>query len=259
MLNTGQRLLSLHSFTARALCGAAAGICVAMLSGCQGITASPNRSQVRIIDVSPDAPEIDIYQNSSAIAYRLAFGTITSYVPVDSGAATTMATMSGTRQTLTRSRTTLATHGQYTVLIGNFSANLQQAVLKDQDKPAPAGRIALRFIHQAIEAGMVDIYLVPAGRRINETTPIITRSSFGDNTGYLDLPAGTYTLVVEPAGAVPVDDADAVYAGAQAAYRSGFAGTVILGDQHRTDSGATMQVIVAPDHLSTAESGNQPR
>lgn len=230
-----------------------------MLSGCQGMTAASTRSQVRIVDVSPDAPEMDIYQNSSAIAYRLAPGTITSYVPVDPGASTTMATMSGSRQALTRSRTTFAARGQYTVLIGNFSNNLQQIVVKDQDKPAPAGRIALRLINQAIQAGMVDIYLVPAGQRITETTPITTRSNFGDNTGYLDLPMGTYTLVVEPAGVIPVDDADALYAGAQVPYSSGFAGTIILSDQRRSDARSNMQVIVAPDYLSASESTNQAR
>src|SRR4051794_4016801 len=115
MLNPRSKLLLLHSFIFKASCWIASGVSVVLFSGCQGMLISPSRSQVRIIDVSPDAPEMDVYQNSSAIAYRLAFGTITSYVPVDPGAYTTTAMMSGTRQALTSSKATFTTAGQYTV------------------------------------------------------------------------------------------------------------------------------------------------
>jgi hypothetical protein len=253
MLNPDQRPLSLHSFTIRALCGAVAGICLGLLSGCQGMATASNRPQVRMIDVSPDAPEIDIYQDTSALAYKLSFGTITSYVPLDAGPSTTMSTISGTRQALTRSRTAFAAGGQYTVLIGNFSDNMQQTVLQDQGKPAAPGRAALRLIHQAIRSGMVDIYLVPAGQTIAETRPVITGSSFGDNTGYLDLPAGTYALVVEPAGAVPLEDSDAMYVGAQVSYPSGSASTLVLSDRPQANREPGMQVIVAPDYVPNSQ------
>jgi hypothetical protein len=81
-----------------------------------------------------------------------------------------------------------------------------------------------------------------------QTQPIITGSTFGDNTGYLDLPAGTYTLVVEPAGTVPLDDAEALYAGVQVSYQSGSASTVVLTDQPQ-EPGVKLQVIVARDYI----------
>lgn len=228
-------------------------ICLGLLSGCQGMATASNRPQVRMIDVSPDAPEIDIYQDTSPLAYKLSFGTITSYVPLEAGPSTTMSTISGTRQALTRSRTTFAAGGQYTVLIGNFSDDMQQTVLQDRNMPAAPGRAALRFIHQAIRGGMVDIYLLPAGQKISETRPVITRTSFGDNTGYLDLPAGTYTLIVEPAGAVPLEDSDAMYVGAQISYPSGSASTVVLSDRPLEDQEPGMQVIVAPDYVPNSQ------
>lgn len=213
---------------------------------------SPSRSQVRIIDVSPDAPEVDVYQNSSAIAYRLAFGTITSYVPIDPGAYTTTATISGTRQALASSKETFATAGQYTVLIGNFSAGLQQATFKDQNKPAPPGQIALRFINQTTNVNAVDIYLVPAGQKITDVKPIVTNSRFGSNTGYINLPAGIYTVIMEPAGTVPASDTEAAYSGAQITYASGSASTIVLVDQSHLSSGPDIQVILAPDYVPTS-------
>lgn len=210
---------------------------------------SPSRSQVRIIDVSPDAPEMDVYQNSSGIAYRLAFGTITSYVPIDPGAYTTTATVSGSRQTLVSSKATFTTAGQYTVLIGNFSAGLQQATFKDQNKPAPAGQTALRFINQTTNVNAVDIYLVPSGQKVTDVKPTATNSHFGSNTGYINLPAGTYTLIMEPAGTMPANDTEAAYSGAQVTYASGSASTIVLVDQSHLSSGPGIQVILAPDYV----------
>ena len=37
---------------------------------------------------SPDAPGLDIYQNGSAMAYNLGFGTVTSYVSIPAGVST---------------------------------------------------------------------------------------------------------------------------------------------------------------------------
>jgi hypothetical protein len=249
MLNPGKPLLSLHCFTRKASCWIAWGICAVLLSGCQGMVSSTSRSQVRVMDVSPDAPEIDIYQNSSAIAYRLAFGTITSYVPVEPGTYTTTATMSGTRQTLTSSKATLATAGQYTVLIGNFSSNLQQLVLKDQSQPTPHGQIALRFLHQAARAGSVDIYLLPPGHRLTSASPTLSNVSFGANSGYVNLPAGTYTLVMVSAGTGLTSETEPAYSGSQLTYAPCSASTVVLVEQQSFTKQPELQAIIAPDYV----------
>src|SRR5580704_12263326 len=78
-----------------------AGLLAVTLSGCQGIVASPVLSQLRIIDTSPDAPGLDIYQNNAALVYNLGFGTITSYVPLTPGTYTISAKADGTSQVLT--------------------------------------------------------------------------------------------------------------------------------------------------------------
>lgn len=253
MLNPVPKLLSLFFVTRKTGVAVASAVCVLALSGCQGLVPSSSRPQVRIIDVSPDAPEIDVYQNSSAIAYKLGYGTITSYVAVDSGAATTAARISGSRQTLASSKATLALAGQYTVLIGNYSSSLQQAVLKDQSQPAPAGQTALRFLNQATRTGPVDIYLVPAGQKPASVTPVITHAAFGANTGYLNLPVGVYTLMVLPAGTISGgDETETLYSGAQVTYISGSANTIVLIDDRHSDERG-VQVILAPDYDPATE------
>ncbi|HEY8997644.1 MAG TPA: DUF4397 domain-containing protein [Edaphobacter sp.] len=204
---------------------------------------------MRIINASPDAPSMDIYQNNAAIAYNLGFGTVTSYVPVNPGSYTSMATQAGTKQILASSKAVYATGGQYTILIGNVSASMQQLALKDQSQPAPVGQIALRFINQATRIAGQDIYMVPQGQKLTSLTPIYTNIAFNTNTSYLNIPVGTYTLVIVPTGTVPASDTIATYTGAQVTYSAGSATTFILIDQQAVTTPG-LQVIMATDFTS---------
>ena len=203
---------------------------IGTLTGCQAIVSSPPEAHVRVINATPDAPRIDLYQDSNALAYNLDFGTVTSYIPLAPGAYNITANTAGTRQVLSAAKTTFTTSGQYTVLIGNNAASLQQLTLADQSQSAPPGQIALRFINQATRAGAVDIYLVPAGQRASAVSPLVTGIVFGANTGYVNVPTGTYSLDIVPAGTAPTTATIAIYTGPQVTYSVGAARTIILID-----------------------------
>ena len=217
------------------------------LTGCQGLIGSPSTSQVRIIDVSPDAPSLDIYQSHEALAHSLGFGTITSYVPVSPGTYTIAANSTGTAQVVSSAKNTFLPSTQYTVLIGNTAANSPQLTLKDQNQPAPSGQIDLRFIGQAPHSGAVDIYLLSPGETLADAKPITTNINLGANTGYLNAPAGTYSIVMLPAGTPALGDTPATYVGTQVSYVDGSARTIILIDQ-RQISGYHLQIITADDY-----------
>jgi hypothetical protein len=216
------------------------------LTGCQAIVSSAPEAQVRIIDATPDAPGLDIYLGNNALAYNLGFGTVTSYIPLNPGTYTISADSAGTKQVLSSSKATLAASSQYTVLIGNSAASLQQTTLVDQSQPAPSGQIALRFIDQATRIGAVDIYLIPTGQKLTAVSPIVTGITFGINTGYLNIPTGTYSVVMLPAGTIPISTTIATYAGPQITYSGGAANTIILIDQQLVSTPG-LQVITAND------------
>lgn len=231
----------------KAGCLAALATILGVLSGCQGVMGNQSNAQVRIIDVSPDAPNLDIYQSHSALAYSLGFGTITSYVPMTPGTYTIAADSTGTTQVISAAKGTFLAATQYTVLLGNSASSPQQITLKDQNQPASPGQIALRFIGQAPRTGSVDIYLVPPGKTLADVKPTVTNVALGGNTGYLSAPTGTYTMLMLPAGTVPTGDTVPAYTGTQVAYSDGSVRTIILIDQ-RLVSGYRMQVITANDY-----------
>ena len=225
---------------------ASIGLGLGVLTGCQAIVTSTPQAHVRIIDASPDAPNLDIYEGSNALAYNLGSGTLTSYIAFTPGSYTIAAETAGTRQTLSSSKANFAGAAQYTVLIGNIAAGLKHLVLTDQSQAAPAGQISLRFIHQATRISAVDIYLVPAGQKLTAVSPLLTGVAFESNTGYLNIPNGAYTLVMLPAGTIPTSTTAAAYTGTRIAYSAGAARTIILIDpQNVTAPG--LQVITADD------------
>jgi hypothetical protein len=199
------------------------------LSGCQSI--DMNSAQLRVIDASPDAGVIDSYQDSSALAYNLGFGTMTSYVPMTPGSYTLATDKAGTRQTLVASTDTLVAGRQYTEVVGSSLVNMQQTIFQDQTAPAPTGQIEVRLINEATRSGAVDVYLVPMSGRLANTSPIAVDLNFGATSGYITLPEGTYAIDVVPTGTVLTSSTVTLLSGAQVEYASGAVRTVVLIDQ----------------------------
>lgn len=221
------------------------------LPGCQSLTGTPVLSQVRIIHASPDAPGLDAYQVTAILAYNLGLGTITSYVPVSPGTYNITADQAGTHSHLITATGTFAADAHYTVLIGNSLNALQEVILMDQSTASPPGQVNLRFVDQSVRAGALDLYLVPTGSTIATHKPVVTGVSFNSNTGYLSVPAGTYTLVALPAGAAPTPSGDTFYTGAAVAYVTGSASTIVLIDPQLTTTPG-VQIVTAEDYQPPA-------
>ncbi len=220
---------------------------LAPLPGCQSITGNPATSQVRIIDASPDAGGIDVYQGAGVLAYNLGLGTITSYVPITPGNYSIQVDVAGTRQLLAAQGGTFLNGAQYTVLVANYSSSLSEVILKDQTQAAPTGQISLRIIDESTRAGAIDLYFIPTGSTILTVHPYLTGVTFGQNTGYLNVPAGAYTLVALPAGTTPTATGSTYYAGAAVTYNGGVARTLVLIDQQLITTPG-VQVITAADY-----------
>lgn len=216
------------------------------LTGCEGVTSSSQAAQVRFIEVSADAPPLDLYQNSSAVLFGVGFGTASSYMPVAPGSYTYSVNATGMHQQLASVAATFAAGAQYTVMVVNPTSSLELTLLKDQSAPTPAGQVALRFVHQASRAGAVDLYLVPPGGTLTGTPALATNIPFGSSPTYLRAPRGTYSLLAAPAGVPLTSSVIPLYTGTQSEYTPGSAHTIVLYDQPSVDTPG-IQVLTAND------------
>jgi len=226
-----------HSLGKQALRLGALALLLAGLPGCQGITGTNTSvSQVRFVNASGDTatPGLDFYLNNTAVLYNLGFAYSTiDYITIASGSYNVNVAADGPPpppQILTTSAATFTQGLKYTDIVGNSLANLQETILVDQTQPAPTGQVEFRILDQATKIGAVDLYLIPSGYTILNTLPFRTGITFGVNTGYFNIPAGSYTLAILPTGAVPIASTLTLYTGSQNAYTAGAVNTIILID-----------------------------
>lgn len=230
----------------------ALGIVLAALTGCQSIQSTTNTgTTIRFVNAVTDTsvPGFDIYQNTTPVIYNLGSGFITSYIGVAPGTYTFYANAHDTKQALTSARQTLVSPKAYTAIIGNVSASLQETIVLDQSSAAPTGQISVRFIDESTKAGAVDIYLIPSTATLITSTAIATNVTFTQNTGYFNVPVGTYAIAIVPTGTVPVATTTTLYTGANTTYSAGAARTYIIIDSVLVTSPA-VKVIEAKDYES---------
>jgi hypothetical protein len=88
-------------------------------------------------------------------------------------------------------------------------------------------------------------------------SPIATGVIFGTNTGYINAPAGTYSIVAYPAGTAPSSGSPS-FTGSQMLYPGTSVRTIVLLDQKNDDEFAApsgtrgLQVISASDYDPSA-------
>lgn len=199
--------------------------------GCQNLDVAPaGVAQVRVIAASPDAGSMDFYAGGNALAYGVDFGTASTYVPLSAGTVRLSANTANTTQRLVASEAPLVPGRQYTAVVANVAASLQETVYADQTTPAPAGQVAVRVIDAATRAGNVDLYMVPAGGKLSPVTAMRAGMGFGTSTGYMLMPAGTYSLMVLPGGTAPGNSALPLLTAPQTNYAAGAVRTVVLVD-----------------------------
>lgn len=153
------------------------------------------KTYLRAIHLSPDAPQVDIYFNGTATptVTDLAFKEGIDYLKVNAGTydvAIAPANSSIGDAVLTVNAA-LGTNKRYTAVAFDEVASVQALLLTDDLSTLPAGQIRVRAIHTASTVGQVDIWNIPA---VGAPTPLYQDVDFGVAGAYLTIPAGSYTL-----------------------------------------------------------------
>ncbi len=182
----------------------AESLSVLLLGGCGslGADASLAAAQLRFVEVSPGAPEMDFYVNGSATAYGVGFASFTSYLPVTAGPVALHVTRADRGQTLAGLQSTLVGGRQYTAVVSRGLGSLQEHLYVDQETPAPSGQMAIRVLNEVEGAGPMSLALSPEGADAAASATTLLTLAPGTASHYINVPAnGSYTATGTFSGA----------------------------------------------------------
>jgi hypothetical protein len=211
--------------------------------GCEAVVGSTSQTLVRVIDASANAGGVDVYAGSTAIDNNVGDGTITNYAFLAPGPTTLAVHPAGKSTVSEKVSGSLLASQQYSVYLTDSGTGYGATLLADQNVPAPAGYVNVRFLDQAPVTGPVDVYFIPDGTKLTTAKPVLTAFQPGGISSYLSIPAGTWDLVVEPTGVTALTSA---YVSAPTVYSGGQVRTMLIIDQSLA-SAPPVNVIVGND------------
>jgi hypothetical protein len=164
--------------------------------------AQAGTAKVRVIHASPDAPAVDVYVNGNAVLTNVPFFTASDYLDLPAGSYRIQVTPAGSPadQAVIDATATVEAGMAYTIAATGEVASIAPTIIVDDLSAPAAGSVKVRVYHFSPDAPAVDVKLA-------DGTTLISNLAFPDASDYLEVPAGTYSLQVTPAGgdAVVID------------------------------------------------------
>jgi hypothetical protein len=152
-------------------------------------------ANVRVSHMSPNAPNVDVYVDDSAVLEDVPFGTTSSYLELAAGDHTVEITAAGDPDASVFSGDVTVEAGtDYTIAaigeIGDMADQAFEPLVLEDDNSDPGGDTArVRAVHASPDAPAVDITVESTGDALFDGV------AFG-GAGYVEVPAGDYTLQI---------------------------------------------------------------
>jgi hypothetical protein len=179
-----------------ALCG------TAFLLGCGG-GGIGNKTNFRVMNATPDQSSVTVLLDGTATASSIAYGSASNYAETNSGSRHLQAEPAASTAIFLDQTVNLAGGTSSSAIIANDSSTSSSIILTDDNTASTAtGHIKLRIVNAAPTIGTVDVYVLPSGTSINNSTPAVNSLSFESSSDYLDLAAGSYSIVFTPHGSL---------------------------------------------------------
>jgi hypothetical protein len=197
----------------KAFCALVTLALIAALCGCANIT----EGYVRVVQVSNNAPILDVNVSGEVVAAASLFPSYTKYVPVEPGSALPVDFYkTGSHETPILSTTVnVTTDSETTIFVMNSGTGLQAIVYPETENTFPAtGYFTLRAVQAASAEPALDVYVTAPGADLTKSKPVLVNVLFGAVTKYLTIAAGTYQVRMTPVntpGTVLIDSGPATF------------------------------------------------
>ena len=151
-----------------------------------------NRSRLRAVHASPDAPNVDISVDNSVALADVAFKEFLDYTAVQAGDRNIKVNVTGTATSVIDVTPTLVGGTDYTVLAINFVAAIEPLLLTDDNRLPTPGNVRVRVVHASPDAPNVDVLV--------DGEIVLTNIAFREFSAYLEVPAGARNIKVNATG-----------------------------------------------------------
>jgi hypothetical protein len=176
-------------------------IVTALLGGLPAATAAAqttDRALVRLVNMSPDAPPVDLNLDGQPAATGVAFRSASPYAAQTSGTHDLRVMLAGQpAQTVVTANLPLQDGQALTLAAVGRVAELSLLPLQDDNSPPPPDKARVRFVHVVPDAPQVDV-------AVQGGSVLFPHLGFRGVSDYTTVNPGTYTLDVRPAGTATV-------------------------------------------------------
>jgi hypothetical protein len=169
------------------------------------MTVTEDPAYLQVAHLAPFAMDpgtaVTITLNGAPALTDFAYGDSTGYIELPAGDYDVEVWPAGSSSPAITGTISLMPNGYYSAIaIGDgMNQDLGLVLLEDDNSAPAAGNFKIRLGHLApFAAGGAT-----ADVRLADGTPVATDVDFGDITGYLELPAGTYDLIITAPGGSP--------------------------------------------------------
>ena len=162
-------------------------------------------ADLRVVHVSPDAPDVDVIANDdfgAPAVEDLAFGAFTGFLSLPAGPINVKVVPANAATPVvidTADTLSLDAGESYTVAAVGVLAEIEPLVLVGQARPVST-ESRVRIVHGSTLAGDVDIYVVAPGTDISTVDPTFAAVPFKAETGFVSLAPADYDVVVTATG-----------------------------------------------------------
>ena len=179
-----------------ALCG------TVFLMGCGG-GGIGDKTNFRIMNATTDQTSITVMLDGTSVGSSIVYGSADDYAQTKSGSRHLQVEPATSTTIFLDQTINLAGGTSNTAIIANSSSTSSAILLTDDNVASTTtGNMKLRIVNAAPNLGTVDVYVLPSGTSINNATPAINSLAFESSSDYLNLAAGTYSIVFTPHGSL---------------------------------------------------------
>ncbi|WP_084157004.1 DUF4397 domain-containing protein [Haladaptatus cibarius] len=151
-------------------------------------------ARARIVHAIPGAPNVDVFVDGNRVLQDVAYTDVSDYLELQPGQHTLAVAPTGEGQgsAIIEQQATLEPNRDYTVAAGGTPDSPEAFLFMDVNEIPAGNRVSIRAVHLSPDAPAVDI--------ATNGDLLVEGLEYGTASEYVDLPAGSYTVEVRPAG-----------------------------------------------------------